>query len=204
MYNFTKICLSIEVNTSFFMLACLHRSVEGRHVISYSVQKCWIMTTFVVALYCNRIHVSNVIKIPISRLVSQYFLFHTNPPLISCFFPLQVLYSSPSHIHRNCSFSAMFSLLRRPHNPLLMSPFSNNTNKSENIGIIAGRRWQLPVLPFLEKGTDFISAMLKEENIPLRISTQKSSCKMGCADTEPTWVRFECHHRGYSEGKVFG
>jgi len=104
------------------MLVCLHRSVEDCHVIFFSVQKCWKMTTFVVALYCNRIHVSNVIKIPISRLDSQYFLFHTNPLLISCFFPLQVLYSSPSHIHRNFSFSAMFSLLHRPHNPLLMSP----------------------------------------------------------------------------------
>jgi len=125
------------------------------------------MTAFVVALYCNRIHVSNAIKIPTSRLVSQHFLFHTNLLLISCFFPLQVLYPSPSHIHRNCSFSAMFSLLHRPHNPLLMSPLSNNTNKSENIGIVSGRRWQLPVLTFLEKGTDFIFAMLKEENIQL-------------------------------------
>jgi hypothetical protein len=48
-----------------------------------------------------------------------------------------------------------------------MSPLSNNTNKSENIGIVSGRRWQLPVLTFLEKGTDFIFAMLKEENIQL-------------------------------------
>lgn len=204
MYNFTNICLSIEVNTSFSILVCLQRSVEGHHVISFSVQKCWIMTTFVMVLYWNRIHVSNAIKILISRLVSQLILFHTKPLLISCFFPLQVLYPSPSHIHRNCSFSAMFSLLHRPHNPLLVSPLSTNTNKSENIGIVAGRRWQLPVLPFLEKGTDFISAVFKEENIRLWIFTRKSGCKLGCADTEPTWVRFGCHHRRYSGDIVFG
>jgi hypothetical protein len=44
--------------------------------------------------------------------------------------------------------------------------------------------------------------MLKEENIQLWISIWKSGCKLGCADTEPTWVRFACHHRRYSGDRV--